>query len=101
MPAGVAVMPDRLRETSLVRKRDRLVGAAAPGGTGGVDRADIVEQLFEEALLAPERRREAVRRIDVHHQGLAGVLDRSDVPALIEADQRHLLLGDSGVAERE
>src|SRR5690348_12905986 len=104
MPAGVAVMPAGLRETSVVRKRPLLVGAAsagACGSSGAVHRADIIEQFLEKALLAAERGREALRRIDVQHQLLAGILDRRDVALWIEAHKRDLLLGDPWVTEGE
>src|SRR4051812_45174045 len=83
------------------RPNGLLVGATLARQTGRANAADITEQLLEEAALAAQRRGLLARRFEVHHQFLAGVLDRGDIALLVEADDHHRLLPDAGVAERD
>src|SRR5437868_11285618 len=103
MPAGVAVMGDGLGQTTAARKRGHaalLLRADLPRKRRS-DGADVAEQLFQEAALTAERRRLAVRRANVHHQLLAGTLDRGDVTLLVEADDQRRLVRDLRIAERD
>src|SRR6185437_8903487 len=105
MPAGVAVMTAGLRiKNGREEARQTSVGATASGAAraaAGADRADIAEQLVEEAFLPPERRSGAVAGIKGQDQLLAGALDRGDVALGIEADEHHELLGNTRIAEGE
>src|SRR6185503_15798113 len=101
MPAGVAVMTAGLRiKNGREEARQTSVGATASGAAraaAGADRADIAEQLVEEAFLPPQRRGGAVAGIKGQDQLLAGALDRGDVALGIEADEHHELFGTRGL----
>src|SRR5829696_1911832 len=91
MPAGVAVMRVGLGESRAPRKRCELPRAAAAREAGLADRADVAEQLIEEAAIATECRSFVADRIDRGDQLLAAVLDRDDVAGLIEAHVKNSL----------
>ena len=63
------------------------------------DRADIAEQLLEQAAFAAERRSLLVARIDPGDEFQAGPLDPLDIAGFVEADVEHGLLGWRGHGE--
>ena len=89
MPAGVAVMGDGLGETAAARKR----GGYWPGPPplGPACRARRPMPILPNSSSKKLRLRPSVGvlrcgRVDVHHQLLAGALDRRDVALLVEAN---------------
>src|SRR5688572_19151542 len=97
MPAGVAVMAERLGQSRGARKL-RLLPAAGAGQARLADRAAVAQQPVEEAALAAKRRGPRVDRVDRGDQLLPAAVDGDDVAGLVEADVEHRLVVDSDAA---
>src|SRR3546814_1290923 len=78
----------RLRRGGVLRPG---VAARRPAHAAGADRADIAEDILEEAAVAAEGRRLVAFRIDLAHQFEPGSVDGRDIAGRIEADAQHLL----------
>src|SRR3546814_2083180 len=79
---------DLLRRGGVLRPG---VAARRPAHAAGADRADIAEDILEEAAVAAEGRRLVAFRIDLAHQFEPGSVDGRDIAGRIEADAQHLL----------
>src|SRR3546814_16211755 len=71
------------------------MAAFPPAGrarTRRADRADIAENILEEAAFAAERRRLVAFGADLADQLEPGAIDRGDIARFIEPDAQHLLI---------